>query len=72
MVAAVAGTIVQRRSARAGLHRQFGSRGRLFVIERGAPSVDELDHESTVDRLIWKTDDTYGFPPFRVLRRCPY
>ncbi len=39
----------------------------LFVIERGAPSVDELDHESTVDRLIWNTDDAYGFPPFRYL-----
>jgi dolichol-phosphate mannosyltransferase len=39
----------------------------LFVIERGAPAIRELDHASTVERMIQNTDDAYGFPPFRYL-----
>lgn len=39
----------------------------LFVIERGTPGIRELDHASTVERMIANTDDAYGFPPFRYL-----
>jgi glycosyltransferase involved in cell wall biosynthesis len=39
----------------------------LFIIERGAPRIEELDRASTLDRMIENTDDAYGFPPFRYL-----
>jgi len=39
----------------------------LFIIERGAPRLEELDRVATVDRMIANTDDAYGFPPFRYL-----
>jgi dolichol-phosphate mannosyltransferase len=39
----------------------------LFIIERGTPAVSELDHATTVERMIENTDDAYGFPPFRYL-----
>jgi dolichol-phosphate mannosyltransferase len=39
----------------------------LFVIERGAPRVAELDRAGTLDRMIRNTDDAYGFPPFQYL-----
>jgi hypothetical protein len=39
----------------------------LFIIERGAPRLEELDRASTLDRMIENTDDAYGFPPFRYL-----
>ncbi|WDZ87047.1 glycosyltransferase [Micromonospora cathayae] len=39
----------------------------LFVIERGAPGIGDLDHAETVNRMIDNTDDAYGFPPFRYL-----
>ncbi len=39
----------------------------LFVIERGAPRVAELEHGEAVRRMIQNTDDAYGFPPFRYL-----
>ena len=37
----------------------------LFIIERNAHRMDELDPASLVDELIANTDDAYGFPPFR-------
>jgi hypothetical protein len=39
----------------------------LFIIERGTPGIRDLDHESTLQRMIENTDDAYGFPPFRYL-----
>jgi len=39
----------------------------LFIIERGAPRVSELDHATAVQRMLENTDDAYGFPPFRYL-----
>jgi hypothetical protein len=39
----------------------------LFIIERGAPRVTDLDRVSTLERMIENTDDAYGFPPFRYL-----
>ena len=39
----------------------------LFIIERGAPRVAELDHDTTLQRMIANTDDAYGFPPFKYL-----
>jgi len=39
----------------------------LFIIERGAPSIRNLDHATTLQRMIENTDDAYGFPPFRYL-----
>jgi 4-amino-4-deoxy-L-arabinose transferase-like glycosyltransferase/putative flippase GtrA len=37
----------------------------LFIIERGAPRLAELDHAEALERMITNTDDAYGFPPFR-------
>ena len=37
----------------------------LFIIERGAPRIENLDHASTLQRMIENTDDAYGFPPFK-------
>ncbi|HSV66232.1 MAG TPA: glycosyltransferase [Mycobacteriales bacterium] len=39
----------------------------LFIIERGAPRVSELDRGATLERMLANTDDAYGFPPFRYL-----
>ncbi len=39
----------------------------LFIIERGAARVADLDRKSALHRLIVNTDDAYGFPPFRYL-----
>ncbi len=39
----------------------------LFVIERGEPRVSELDHRTSLERMLTNTDDAYGFPPFRYL-----
>jgi dolichol-phosphate mannosyltransferase len=39
----------------------------LFVIERGPARLTDLDHASTVRRMLENTDDAYGFPPFRYL-----
>lgn len=39
----------------------------LFIIERGAPRVADLDPAVTLERMIANTDDAYGFPPFRYL-----
>jgi hypothetical protein len=39
----------------------------LFIIERGTPSLADLDRASTLERMIQNTDDAYGFPPFRHL-----
>jgi dolichol-phosphate mannosyltransferase len=39
----------------------------LFIIERGAPALAELDHDAALPRLLVNTDDAYGFPPFRYL-----
>lgn len=36
----------------------------LFIIERGAPSVGDIDLDQALDELIENTDDAYGFPPF--------
>jgi hypothetical protein len=39
----------------------------LFIIERGAPMISDLDRVTTLERMIENTDDAYGFPPFRYL-----
>jgi putative flippase GtrA len=39
----------------------------LFIIERGAPRLADLDQATTLQRMIENTDDAYGFPPFRYL-----
>lgn len=39
----------------------------LFIIERGRPSLVDLDPEEALPELIVNTDDAYGFPPFRYL-----
>ncbi len=39
----------------------------LFIIERGAPRLADLDRPSALKQLIVNTDDAYGFPPFRYL-----
>lgn len=39
----------------------------LFIIERGVPSLADLDPGTTLERMIANTDDAYGFPPFRYL-----
>jgi dolichol-phosphate mannosyltransferase len=39
----------------------------LFIIERGAPRLADLDRKSALNQLIVNTDDAYGFPPFRYL-----
>jgi putative flippase GtrA len=39
----------------------------LFVIERGAPSLSEIDPKSALQTLVVNTDDAYGFPPFREM-----
>jgi dolichol-phosphate mannosyltransferase len=39
----------------------------LFIIERGAPRLADLDRKSALHQLIVNTDDAYGFPPFRYL-----
>ncbi len=39
----------------------------LFIIERGAPRLADVDHESALEQLLTNTDDAYGFPPFRYL-----
>ncbi|MEV0809079.1 glycosyltransferase [Micromonospora sp. NPDC050200] len=39
----------------------------LFIIERGAPRISDLDPGETLERMIQNTDDAYGFPPFRYL-----
>jgi dolichol-phosphate mannosyltransferase len=39
----------------------------LFIIERGRPRISDLDHATTLERMIENTDDAYGFPPFRYL-----
>ena len=37
----------------------------LFIIERGAPRLAELDLEDTLAQMLTNTDDAYGFPPFK-------
>jgi dolichol-phosphate mannosyltransferase len=39
----------------------------LFIIERGAPRLAELDKDDALGQLLANTDDAYGFPPFRYL-----
>jgi hypothetical protein len=39
----------------------------LFVIERGAPSLCEIDMHTALETLVVNTDDAYGFPPFREM-----
>jgi hypothetical protein len=39
----------------------------LFIIERGAPCIADIDHATTLRRMIENTDDAYGFPPFKYL-----
>jgi hypothetical protein len=39
----------------------------LFIIERGAPRLADLDRSSALSQLLLNTDDAYGFPPFRYL-----
>jgi hypothetical protein len=39
----------------------------LFIIERGASRLADLDRASALNQLLANTDDAYGFPPFRYL-----
>ncbi|HEU5356639.1 MAG TPA: glycosyltransferase [Actinocrinis sp.] len=39
----------------------------LFVIERGAPRLADLDRDQALEQMLTNTDDAYGFPPFRYL-----
>jgi dolichol-phosphate mannosyltransferase len=39
----------------------------LFIIERGAPALADLDRRAALEQLLLNTDDAYGFPPFRYL-----
>jgi dolichol-phosphate mannosyltransferase len=39
----------------------------IFIIERGAPSVQDVDERSALQELLANTEDAYGFPPFRYL-----
>jgi hypothetical protein len=39
----------------------------LFVIERGAPSLYDLDGTEALERMLVNTEDAYGFPPYRYL-----
>jgi hypothetical protein len=39
----------------------------LFIIERGAPALSELDVEQATQELMENTDDAYGFPPYRYV-----
>jgi dolichol-phosphate mannosyltransferase len=39
----------------------------LFIIERGAPRLADLDKHAALSQLLANTDDAYGFPPFRYL-----
>jgi dolichol-phosphate mannosyltransferase len=39
----------------------------LFIIERGAPGMHDLDQADTLERMLTNTDDAYGFPPFQYL-----
>ncbi len=37
----------------------------LFIIERNALCLSDIDPDALVDELLENTDDAYGFPPFR-------
>jgi glycosyltransferase involved in cell wall biosynthesis len=39
----------------------------LFLIERGAESLGDVDAQQVVDELMVNTADAYGFPPFQYL-----
>jgi glycosyltransferase involved in cell wall biosynthesis len=39
----------------------------MFIIERGADSLEDMSVEDAVQELLDNTDDAYGFPPFRYL-----
>jgi hypothetical protein len=39
----------------------------LFVIERGAPDLYDLDADVALERMLVNTEDAYGFPPYRYL-----
>ena len=39
----------------------------VFVIERGAPTLEEIPIDQALVELVENTDDAYGFPPFRYL-----
>ncbi|WP_369250377.1 glycosyltransferase [Streptomyces sp. R41] len=39
----------------------------LFVIERGAPALYDLDSAEALERMLVNTEDAYGFPPYRYL-----
>jgi len=39
----------------------------LFIIERGAPDLYDLDADVALERMLVNTEDAYGFPPYRYL-----
>ncbi|MGI5403926.1 glycosyltransferase [Streptomyces sp. CA-135486] len=39
----------------------------LFIIERGAPRLADLDGTSALEQMLVNTEDAYGFPPYRYL-----
>jgi putative flippase GtrA len=39
----------------------------LFFIERGKPSLSDVEVADAIDTLVVNTDDAYGFPPFREM-----
>ncbi|MEU6067640.1 glycosyltransferase [Streptomyces sp. NPDC047082] len=44
----------------------------LFVIERGAPDLYDLDADVALERMLVNTEDAYGFPPYRHLAPALY
>jgi hypothetical protein len=42
----------------------------LFVIERGAPRLEDVSKDQALQELLDNTDDAYGFPPFRYFAPC--
>jgi dolichol-phosphate mannosyltransferase len=39
----------------------------IFIIERGAPALIDVDTPLAIEELLANTEDAYGFPPFRYL-----
>ena len=39
----------------------------MFIIERGAPALQDVPDGQAVEELVENTDDAYGFPPYRYL-----
>ncbi len=38
---------------------------RIFLLQRGYPSVGRVGHDEALEALLANTEDAYGFPPYR-------